>query len=486
MGGDLTFHPGIETDAIGLVRGVLRIETDHMSTITAPTPGSLGARASRRRLSAPEQPGGALAQIGPNWFASVMGTGILATAALLLPVRVAGQTAFAIGAWALAAVLLAVLAAATAVQWVRYPAIARSHHRNPAMAPFYGAPAMAVLTVGAGTLLVGSKLIGVGAAVTVDELLWTIGTVIGLACTIAIPYFMFTGPAVRLEQVNGGWLMAIVPPMVSAATGAALIAHVPAGQARLTLALACYGMFGISLIASLIVFGLLVARLARHGAGPARLVPTLWIGLGPLGQSITAVGLLSKAARPALPASFGPAIHGLVFVYGLPVWGFAIVWLTIAATITIRTARRGLPFAMTWWSFTFPVGTLVTGTSELSEALGAHVLTWAAVALFGLLLANWLSVASRTARGVWRGSFRRSRRDRTRGSRATAATAEWDRTAWRSLRRRQARAVVDGRPAGPWRSGTRRAFPRRVGPIAAARMWRGRRTPASSRPAARP
>jgi C4-dicarboxylate transporter/malic acid transport protein len=377
-----------------------------MSTITAPAPGSLGARASERRRSVPEQAGGAIAQLGPNWFASVMGTGILATAAVLLPVRVAGQTAFAIGAWALATVLLAVLAAATAAQWVRYPAIARSHHRNPAMAPFYGAPAMAILTVGAGTLLAGSKVIGVGPAVTIDELLWTIGTALGLACTIAIPYCMFTGPALTLEQVNGGWLMPIVPPMVSAATGAALIAHLPAGQDQLTLALACYGMFGLSLIASLIVFGLLVARLARHGAGPARLVPTLWIGLGPLGQSITAVGLLSKAARPALPASFGPAIHSLVFVYGVPVWGFAVVWLTIAAAITIRTARQGLPFAITWWAFTFPVGTLVTGTSELSAALGAHVLTWAAVALFGLLLANWLNIAGRTARRIWSGSPR--------------------------------------------------------------------------------
>ena len=94
-----------------------------------------------------------------------------------------------------------------------------------------------------------------------------------------------------------------------------------------------------------------------------------------------------------------------MLVYGIPVWGFAIVWLTIAAAITIRTARQGLPFAMTWWSFTFPVGTMVTGTSELSAALGAHVLTWAAVALFGLLLANWLRVASATARGTWRGSL---------------------------------------------------------------------------------
>jgi hypothetical protein len=36
-------------------------------------------------------------------------------------------------------------------------------HRDPAMAPFYGAPPMAMLTVGAGAVLVGKDLIGLSA-----------------------------------------------------------------------------------------------------------------------------------------------------------------------------------------------------------------------------------------------------------------------------------------------------------------------------------
>ena len=164
-------------------------------------------------------------------------------------------------------------------------------------------------------------------------------------------------------------------------------------------------MIGISLIASLFVFGLLVARVGRFGTGPAVQIPLLWIGLGPLGQSITAVALLSKVAAPALPASLTPAIHGLVLAYGVPVWGFAIAWLMIVAVITIRTARTELPFALSWWAFTFPVGTMVTGTSGLSAALGARTLTWAAVALFALLLTGWCSTAARTTRGIWRGTL---------------------------------------------------------------------------------
>jgi hypothetical protein len=59
--------------------------------------------------------------------------------------------------------------------------------------------------------------------------------------------------------------MPVVPPMVSAATGALLVSHLPAGQLRLTMLLACYAMFGLSLIASLVV----ITQLWRR-PGPLR------------------------------------------------------------------------------------------------------------------------------------------------------------------------------------------------------------------------
>ena len=111
-------------------------------------------------------------------------------------------------------------------------------------------------------------------------------------------------------------------------------------QPRLALLLACYAMFGISLFVSLITITLLWGRLAFHGPGPARLVPTLWIVLGPLGQSITAAGLLGNAARERhLGSVYGHPASASGVLYGVPVWGFAMIWLAIAAAITTRTAR---------------------------------------------------------------------------------------------------------------------------------------------------
>jgi hypothetical protein len=56
------------------------------------------------------------------------------------------------------------------------------------MAQFYGAPPMAVLTVGAGTLLLGVDLLGERTAVAVAAVLWALGTLGGLASAVAVPY----------------------------------------------------------------------------------------------------------------------------------------------------------------------------------------------------------------------------------------------------------------------------------------------------------
>jgi C4-dicarboxylate transporter/malic acid transport protein len=353
-----------------------------------------------------ERPGDVFRDLGPNRFAAIMGTGIVAVAAATLPFRMPGLHAFALAVWVLAAGCLLALCAAWAVHWIRFPQRARAHANNPVMAPFWGAPAMALMTVGSGTLLVGRDWIGLAAAVDADWVLWGLGTALGLVTACWIPYLMMTRHSIPEDGAFGGWLMPVVPPMVSAAGGALLVPYAAAGQVRLTLVLGCYAMFGISLFASIIIMTLVWSRLVTHKTLPALLVPTVWILLGPLGQSVTATGNLARVAPLALRAPYPAGANVLGLLYGVPTWGFAILWLTIAAALTVRAARapgRGLPFGLTWWSFTFPVGTVVTGTISLAERTGSEMLRGASAVLFLLLLGAWGLVAVRTAAGVARG-----------------------------------------------------------------------------------
>ena len=62
-----------------------------------------------------------LSFLGPNWFASVMGTGIVATAGATLPLHVPGLRAFALAVWVAATVWLVMLIVAVVAHWVQQP-----------------------------------------------------------------------------------------------------------------------------------------------------------------------------------------------------------------------------------------------------------------------------------------------------------------------------------------------------------------------------
>ena len=356
-------------------------------------------------LSSLDSPGQAVGFIGPNWFASIMGTGIVANAAVTLPIQIPGQHTFALIVWVLDALLLLGLLIAVAAHWLRNPSVARGHHQDPTMAQFYGAPPMALMTVATGALLIGKSLIGLDAAVELAWVLWSVGTAAGLISAVTIPYLLFTQHDVRPDAAFGGWLMPVVPPMVSAATGALLVPYAPAGTARATLLYGCYAMFGLSLIASLIIITMIWSRLAHYGTSGTARMATLWIVLGPLGQSITAAGLLGSTAGLAVEPRLASAMNLFAVLYGVPVWGFALLWAALAASLTIRTIRRRLPFALTWWSFTFPVGTCVTGTTGLALHTGLPAFAWAAAIGYLGLLTAWIGVGLRTAHGSMRGTL---------------------------------------------------------------------------------
>ncbi|CAM5440754.1 TDT family transporter [Streptomyces purpurascens] len=343
--------------------------------------------------------------LGPNWYATVMGTAVVATAGAALPSHLPGLRPVLAGVWALAFVLLLTLLGARAVHWVHHRDQARAHLLDPATAPFYGCLAMALLAVGGGALTVGRDVIGVRAAVALDAVLFSAGTALGLAAAVTVPYLMAVRHRVEPGQATPVWLLPLVAPMVSAAVGPLLVPHLPPGQPRETLLLVCFALFGLSLLATLVMLPLVFGRLITGGPLPLALTPTLFLVLGPLGQSTTAVGAFADIAPGVVPAPYSQGFGVLAVLYGVPVMGFALLWFCLATVHVLRARRHGMRFAMTWWSFTFPVGTCVTGAEALGRHTGLVAYEGPAVLLYAVLVVAWGTAAAGTVRGLLRGEL---------------------------------------------------------------------------------
>nr|WP_246234494.1 TDT family transporter [Streptomyces boluensis] len=327
-----------------------------------------------------------------------MGTAIVASAGAALPVPV--PRAASVTVWALSALLLAVLLVARALHWLHHRDQARAHLLDPAVAPFYGCLSMALLAVGGATLTLGADVIGARAALAVDVVLFTAGTLVGVVAAAAIPYLMVTRHELAPGTASPVWLLPVVAPMVSASQGPLLLPHLPAGQWREAMLLGSYALFGLSLLATLLMLPLIFGRLVVHGPLPLALTPTLFLVLGPLGQSTTAVGALADVAPDAISGSYAGAFESFAVVYGVPVLGFALLWLALALAMVVRAARAGLRFGMTWWGFTFPVGTCVTGAAGLARHTGLAAYGWLATALYAFLVIAWAVAAVGTLRGL--------------------------------------------------------------------------------------
>ncbi|MEU1178428.1 TDT family transporter [Streptomyces sp. NPDC005820] len=345
----------------------------------------------------------ALRHLGPNWYATVMGTAIVGTAGAALPVRPPGLRPACAALWALSLALLLTLLAARALHWRHHRDRARADLLDPATAPFYGCLAMALLAVGGGALTVGRDWIGTGPSVAVDAVLFVAGTVVALAAAVAVPYLMAVRP--HAAEPTPVWLLPLVAPMVSAASGPALVPYLPPGQARATLLLACLALFGLSLLATLALLPVVFGRLLTGGPLPPALTPALFLVLGPLGQSTTAVGRIAEAAPGVVPGPQDRAFAVFAVLYGVPVMGFALLWLCLAGAQVARARREGMGFTMSWWAFTFPVGTCTTGAAALARYAGLVVYDVLAVVLYAVLVGAWGVVAAHTVRGLLSGAL---------------------------------------------------------------------------------
>lgn len=343
---------------------------------------------------------------GPAWYPTVMGTGILATllqlhAGVLGPAAGAAAVALLVLAWTVLVVLTTLFAARV----VRDPGVLRASVADRGVLPLWGTVAMGLLAVGSATFTVVPPLSPSlrPVAVHVDASLWGVGTLLGLATALGFTTVLVRerpGPPTLV------WGLPIVPPMVSATTGAALVPEAPGATGQMLLLAVTLGCFALALTLGVVVFGVGYHHHWRRTPLDLAASPSAWIPLGIVGQSTAAAQAIATAAAPSLTPAAARAGHLLADGYGVVVLTVGLPLVVWAVLVTVRGFRARMPFTPGWWALTFPVGTLALGAHLLGVSLGSPLVLGVGLAFVATLCATWTMCTVAGIRAVVRDARR--------------------------------------------------------------------------------
>ena len=93
----------------------------------------------------------------------------------------------------------------------------------------------------------------------------------------------------------------------------------------------------------------------------------------------------------------------------LVAWGFA-AWAFVMTVVIVASYVRNLdlPYALSWWAYTFPLGALAVSTGVAWKVTGFESVHWFYIVVVVALFGVWITVATQTAIGVWTGKVLQS------------------------------------------------------------------------------
>lgn len=328
-----------------------------------------------------------------------MGTGILSTLTQTLHGSIPGGQVMAVALLVIGWVALIGLTGAFALGVARRPARLAETVRQIPVLVTWGMVAMGMLSVGSAT----ATVIPVHwpahahAAIVADAVLWTLGT--GLGVLTALDFGLrLVGRDVGSPAAT--WGLPVVPPMVSATTGGALIGHLGSRPAQIWMLMATVGCFFLSLVLGLLVFAVAYNHHWRVKPLPIIASTTAWIPLGVVGQSTAAAQTIARRSETFLRVPDVATVQQIANVYGFVMLTIGIPLVGWAVAMTVRGFRQHMPFVPGWWALTFPIGTLCLGSHLLATGSGLDGYQVASVGACLALVGTWTLCAVATIRAV--------------------------------------------------------------------------------------
>lgn len=329
--------------------------------------------------------------LAPGWFAAVMGTAVTGLALRLVadsaPGRAWVENVADFFHWA-SIVLFAVLTVCLLLRMVRHPDLVWKTMTHPVESSFMATFPISMLVMAGEWTIAGMD------GNLIAPLWWT-GAVLVFLFSYVILFNLFTSEKLQLNMLTPGHFIPAVGLVVIPVAGAGL-----AGAAQGVMREVYFGVNMLGFGAGVFMYvGLLALTMGRHFLGApivGKMTPTLWVHVAPL--CVVPLSLLSLLHAAGDEHAFHYGILMSAAFFGAAVW-----WLVLGVAMTVKNIRDGkLPFALSWWAFTFPIGALTALAMRLSMILKLEILPYLGIFFALLLLFVWAAALIGTVRAFAR------------------------------------------------------------------------------------
>ncbi|MHA1855950.1 MAG: tellurite-resistance/dicarboxylate transporter [Promethearchaeota archaeon] len=311
----------------------------------------------------------------PSWFASVMGTGILALTSLFYSEFIPWLKIVAEVLFYFNISLFCFLLIPWTLRWIFFRNEAVEDLIHPITSNFYPTIAVGLLVLSADTIVIGKNA-------QIGTILWVIAAITTIFFSVEILYIMFTGKHVNIEHISPAWFIPPVGLIVIPIPGSFLM-PLYTGLFHDFIVFINIMSWGAGFFLYLAILSITMYRFILYEPLPNTLYPTVWINLGPIGAGTTA--LINIVKNCTLISEYQS-----LEIFGFFLWGFGIWWVIMALALMVRYLKKvKLPYAMSWWAYTFPLGAYVAATHSISTVFAFKLIDYIGFALYWLLVLFW-------------------------------------------------------------------------------------------------
>lgn len=289
-----------------------------------------------------------LAHFPVSFFAVVMGLAGLTIASHKLEATLGLDSTLSTTLfWVSVAVYVAIAAAYLAKAVLRSSAIA-GEWAHPVRIAFFPAISIGIILLSVAALNIDKGL---------SQILWIAGAALHFVFTVMVITAWINHSRYEVPHLNPAWFIPVVGNMLIPIAG---IHHAPADIS--------WFFFSLGLLFWLVLLSIVFNRLIFHNPLPARLMPTLFILIAP-----PAVGFISWGVLTGSLDAFGRILF------------FSALFFFVLMLPQLGKLMR-LPFALSWWAYTFPLAALTIANFVMAERSDAAVYRWIGFGLYGVLV----------------------------------------------------------------------------------------------------